>query len=163
MDENGANPTAVVEAPRGFYPGRVDDKGRLKLPVKFQEYLASLSDKRLFVTSLGDDIARIYPNSVWKQNEKFFESFTEDPDTAERISFFADAYGSDTEMDAQGRVLLSPELRRALNLENTAVQVKAYRGHIHVYSQAMYDQFLASSAGNLKSDLRALQRKGLVG
>ncbi|MDX2153807.1 MAG: hypothetical protein SFV54_23900 [Bryobacteraceae bacterium] len=135
----------------------------MKLPVKFQEYLGSLSDKRLFVTSLGDNIARIYPNSVWKQNEKFFESFFEDPEQAERISFFANAYGSDTEMDAQGRVLLSPELRRYLSMEGAAVQVKYYKGHLQVYSQPYYDQYMASAGGNLVADLRALQRKGLVG
>ena len=29
---------AMVEPPRGMYPARVDDKGRLKLPVGFQDF-----------------------------------------------------------------------------------------------------------------------------
>ena len=39
-------------APRGMYPGRLDDSGRVKLPAKFQQYLAALPEKTLFVTSL---------------------------------------------------------------------------------------------------------------
>ena len=40
------------EPPNGMYPARVDDKGRLKLPVGFQEYISGLPEKKLFVTSL---------------------------------------------------------------------------------------------------------------
>ena len=58
-----------------MYPGKLDDKGRMKLPSVFAEYLAALSyvgQKKLFVTSLDGRIARIYPQEVWRQNELFF-------------------------------------------------------------------------------------------
>ena len=40
-----------LEPPRGIYPARLDDKGRLKLPVQFQQYLAAFPEKKLFVAS----------------------------------------------------------------------------------------------------------------
>ena len=73
-----------VEPPRGFFSAHVDDKGRLKLPVDVQQYLGAIGDDKLFVTSVDDRIARIYPISVWKGNEKVLEALaTEDPDAAE--------------------------------------------------------------------------------
>ncbi len=162
MDAEKPNQVEPIDPPRGFYPGRVDEKGRLKLPARFQEYLGSFSDKRLFVTSLGDGIARIYPNSVWKQNEKFFETYTENPRAAQRIAFLANALGSDTEMDSQGRVLLSPELRRKLGLENQPVQLLCYRGRIDVYSQTLFDQQMAMVEATQAEDLQALEKSGLI-
>ena len=40
----GAN---TVELPRGRYPGRLDDKGRLKLPAAFKEFFDGLPEKKL--------------------------------------------------------------------------------------------------------------------
>jgi len=53
---------APVEPPLGAYPATVDEKGRLKLPVNFKEYLESLEDGRLFVTTTDKRIARVYPS-----------------------------------------------------------------------------------------------------
>ncbi len=162
MEVDNGKPTPPIEAPRGFYPGRVDEKGRLKLPVKFQEYLASFTDKTLFVTSLGDRIARIYPNSVWKENEKVLATFTAKPEAARRVAFLANALGSDTEMDSQGRILLSPELRRKLGLENQPVQILAFRGRIDIYSQAMYDQQFSDAEAASREDRSVLEQFGWV-
>lgn len=161
MDPENLISAPKVEPPRGFYPGRVDEKGRLKLPAKFQEYLGSLADKTFFVTTLGDGIARIYPISVWKENESIFETFTEDPDAARRQAFLANAYGSDTEMDGQGRVLISPELRRKLELENQPVQMMFYRGRIDIFKQSAFDAELAEAEANSAKDRVALGKAGV--
>lgn len=161
MVPDSPNPAPKVEPPRGFYPGRVDDKGRLKLPTRFQEYLGSLPDKTFFVTTLGDGIARIYPISVWKENEAILDSFTEDPEAAQRQAFLANAYGSDTEMDGQGRVLISPELRRKLELENQPVQLMFYRGRIDVYRQSAFDSQLAEAETMSQKDRAALGKAGV--
>jgi MraZ protein len=149
------------EPPRGTYPARVDEKGRLKLPVCFQEYLAQLPEKKLFVTSLDGHIARIYPISVWRDNEKFFEDFTDDPQAAEDIAFLVNDLGSDAEIDSQGRVLLSPELRRALALENQSVRLLFYKRRIDVFSEAIYEERKRLAAEGRKEKILALERKGL--
>ena len=53
-----------------MYPARLDEKGRLKLPVEFQRYLAGLPEKKLFVTSKDRRMATVYPIGIWRENEK---------------------------------------------------------------------------------------------
>ena len=64
--EDGPSQPQKLEPPDGMYPARMDDRGRVKLPAAFQEYLNSLDDKKLFVTSLDRRIAQIYPIRAWR-------------------------------------------------------------------------------------------------
>ncbi len=41
-----------LEMPRGRFPGRLDDKGRLKIPTAFAQFFNSLPERKLFLTSL---------------------------------------------------------------------------------------------------------------
>lgn len=150
-----------VEPPRGMYPGRLDEKGRVKLPTAFQQFFMSLREKTLFVTSLDRRIAQIYPMHVWRHNEKFFESYRDDPKVARNIAFNAADLGSESEMDSQGRILFSPELRRALGIENQPVHLFAYRGRIEVLSEAIYEERRKEAAANAVEDLSKLEAAGL--
>ena len=105
---------AEVEHPRGIYPGRVDDKGRLKLPVDFQRYLTQTGAEKVFVTSFDERIGRIYPIPVWNENEKLLRTPNDNAPDADDLWFTANDLGGDSEMDAQGRLLMPPGLRRAL-------------------------------------------------
>jgi len=151
----------MVEPPRGMYPGRLDDKGRLKLPAPFQQYFAALREKKLFVTSLDRRIAQIYPIPVWRQNEKFFETYREDPRIARNVAFNAADLGAEAEMDAQGRILFSSELRRELGIENQPVRLFAYRGRIEVLSEKLYEERKHDAAQTAAEDVTKLEAAGL--
>ncbi len=151
----------MVEPPRGMYPGRLDEKGRLKLPTSFQQYFMALRDKKLFVTSLDRRTAQIYPMEGWRQTEKFFESYREDPRAARNIAFNAADLGSEAEMDNQGRILFSPELRRELGIENQPVHLYAYRGRIDVLSESIYEERRKEAATTAADDLTKLEAAGL--
>lgn len=147
-----------VGAPRGFYSARVDEKGRLKLPVNFQQYLG---DEKLFVTCLDTRIARLYPISVWQANEKRLAEMTQDPEVAEHIRFMADHYGADSEIDAQGRVLLPTELRRDLKLENQQVWLQCIQDAVSVFSKEIYDEQQRLARENLAEKLKLAKQNGL--
>ncbi|MFN7998890.1 MAG: hypothetical protein U0Q18_35025 [Bryobacteraceae bacterium] len=151
----------ISEPPRGMYPARLDEKGRLKLPAEFQRYVGNLTEKRLFVTSLDRRIATIYPIRVWKENERFFEGFVDDPETAERVAFNAADLGAETEMDAQGRIQFATELRRELGIENQTVRLQAYKGSIQVLSETIYQARRAQASKSPETDVKVLQRAGL--
>lgn len=151
----------LVEPPRGMYPARLDEKGRMKTPAAFQQYFANLPERKLFVTSLDRRIAQIYPMSVWRQNEKFFEEFRDDPEKSEKVAFNAADLGAETEMDAQGRILFSPELRRALGLENSPVRIHAYKGRIEVLSEAIYEARKRAASETAPDDVKTLEKAGL--
>jgi MraZ protein len=150
-----------AEPPRGIFPARVDEKGRLKLPSDFREYIASFGERKVFVTSLDVRTARIYPSSIWKDNQNFFEEFTEDPDAAEDVAFIANDNGADCDMDEQGRVLIPQELRRQLGIENQPVWLDCYKGSISVYSKDIYEERKQRAAEGLAEKVRALRKKGL--
>jgi MraZ protein len=153
--------TTPVEPPRGFFSAHVDDKGRLKLPVNFQTYLSAVDDSGIFVTSVDGRIARIYPNSVWKRNEKVLEDLAaEDPDAADALSFMANDLGGDAKMDPQGRLTLPTDLRRALGLENQEVRLDCSQGGINVYSMTEYEARKRQAQENLAEKLKIAKQKG---
>ena len=144
-----------------MYPARLDDKGRLRLPAAFQKYFGSLPDKRLFVTSLDRRIATVYTLRTWIENEKLFESCTDEPDRVENVAFNANDLGAETEMDSQGRIQFSPELRRELRIEDQPVHMQVYKGGIQVMSEAMYQARKVAASRTPEDDVRALRLKGL--
>ena len=150
-----------VEPPRGFFSAHVDDKGRLKLPVDVQQYLAAIGDESFFVTSVDDRIARIYPISVWKGNEKVLEDLAmENPDASEDLSILTNHYGADAKVDPQGRVTLPTDLRRALGLEDKEVRLDWSQSAINVYSMAEYEARMRRARENASDKLKAAKLKG---
>src|SRR4029077_823712 len=144
-----------------MYPSRMDDRGRIKLPVAFKEYLEKFEDKRLFVTSLDRRITQVYPIVLWKQTKKFLENFAEDPEAAENLAFNAADLGAETEMDAQARVLFSPELRRELGLEDQPVHLYAFGGHIEVLSETVYEERKPPPTAKPLEDRAKLRQAGM--
>jgi MraZ protein len=144
-----------------MYPGKIDDKGRLKLPAAFQQYFAALRERKLFVTSLDHCTAQIYPMQVWRGNEKFFENYRENVALAADVAFTANDLGAETEMDASGRISFSLELRRDLKIEDKPVRLYAYRGRIEVLSEEIYEQRKTQAAKTTTADVRTLEAAGL--
>jgi len=114
------------------------------------------------VTSLDRRIAQIYPMAVWRQNEKFFDNYRDDPRLARNVAFNAADLGAEAEMDAQGRILFSPELRRALDIENAPVHLFAYRGRIEVLSEKEYEERKREASATAPEDVAKLEAAGLV-
>ncbi len=159
MDEKPQ--TTPVEPPRGFFSAHVDDKGRLKLPVELQQYFTAIGDEKYFVTSVDDHIARIYPISVWKGNEKVLEELaTEDPDAAEALAFVANDYGAEAKVDGQGRMTLPTDLRRGLALENQEVRLDCSLGAVNIYSKAEYEARKQKAKELLADKLKTAKLKG---
>ena len=151
----------TVAYPRGVYSARVDDKGRLKLPTDFQHYLLALGETKVFITSLDERIARIYPISIWKANEKILRTST-DSEAADDLSFTANDLGSDGEMDSQGRLTLKTELRQTLGLGNQQVFLEHSRGHIKFYNEQVHEERRARARENRAVKLKALEDQGLL-
>jgi len=153
--------TTPVEPPRGFFSAHVDDKGRLKLPVEVQSFLGGFGDEKLFVTSIDDRIARIYPISVWKGNEIVLEELAKaDPEAAEALAFVANDYGAEAKIDPQGRVTMPTDLRRALALESQEVRLDCTQNAINVYSKAEYEARKRQHRENLAEKLKTAKLKG---
>lgn len=149
------------EPPQAIYHSRVDDKGRLKLPRDFESFLGAFDEQQFFVTTLDERVVRIYPMSTWRLNASFFEDCQEDPDTVEDVAFAAKVYGATSPLDKDGRILIPPQLRRKLDIENQPVWVGFFKGAVEVYSEAVYQERMQRASVNLKEKLRVLRKMGL--
>ena len=64
-------------------------------------------------------------------------------------------------MDSQGRILLSPELRREVGIEDQPVRIYAHKGKIEILSEKVYQERKQQAAELTDDDLAALQTAGL--
>jgi MraZ protein len=156
-----ASNASPVELPRGRYPGRLDDKGRLKLPTAFAQFFNSLPERKLYLTSLDRRIGQIYPIAEWRANEKFFDAFQDNPEAAQNIAFNAADLGTDVEMDGQGRITVHPDLRRELGMEGQELHLIAYKGHVQVLTEERYQEQKRQATANTPADLNVLKKAGL--
>ena len=149
----------TAEHPHSIAQASVDEKGRLKLPAEFLEYLEALKVTRVFITTFDLRLARIYPMRVWEVNEALFEN-SSDP-AAERLALLAKAYGGNAEIDKSGRVLLPAKLREILNLEKQPVWLDVYHGRINVVTRQIHDERMQLAKANMSEDLKTLEKLGL--
>ena len=151
-----------VEHPRGIYPARVDEKGRLKLPADFHRYLTELGATKVFVTSFDERMGRIYPIAVWKQVVGMLSAAGEEADDGEDLLFTANDLGADAELDPQGRLLVPSTMRKAMNLENQPVWLEHQKGHIKLFGAEVYEERKQRAAQNRGDKLKGFERKGLL-
>jgi len=64
-------------------------------------------------------------------------------------------------MDSQGRILLSPELRREVGIEDQPVRIYAHKGKFEILSEKVYQQRKQEAAALTEDDLATLQVAGL--
>jgi len=159
VDQTGGQ-VSIAEPPLGLFEAKCDEKGRLKLPVRFATYLKALEDK-VFITTLDMRIARIYPRTVWESNQNLFENAGEDTESAEDIAFIANVYGDFSDVDEAGRVLMPTDLRRKLEIEKQPVWLDYYRGRINVFPKRIYDERMQRAVVNLGDKVKNLEKKGL--
>lgn len=144
-----------------MFTGKLDDKGRLKLPVAFQEYLKSFGEQKFFVTSLDRRLAQIYAMPLWRQNEKFFDEYQGDPEKVGNIAFNAADLGADAEMDSQGRITFNTDLRRELDLEGNDLHLYAFHGRVEILNEAVYQQRKRAAQQDPSGDVNDLRKQGL--
>ena len=147
----------MPDMPNGMYNARLDERGRIKLPADFQRFFGLLKEKKLFVTSVDRRIARVYPIAAWREYEKSLETYRDDPKAAKRMRFNAADLGGESEMDGQGRILFSPELRRELAIENQSVRIQKVQGWIEVLSEKIYEEMKQDAAQVTIDDVTKLE------
>jgi len=159
--ENSAALLLMVEPPRGMYTAKLDPGGRIKLPTAFLPFFHALREKTLFITSLDRKIAQIYPLAIWRENEKWFETYRDDPSLAKNLAFNAADLGAEASMDSQGRILFPQELRQELGIENQPVRIYAYKGRFEVLSEKVYQERRHEAAQLSTADVAKAEAAGL--
>jgi len=101
----------------------LDIKGRLAVPTRHRDVLLERCGGHLVITADPDGCLLIYPLPEWEVIQQKLDSLSNlDPrvrDLQRRLVGFA----MDTQMDAAGRLLVSPALRRRAQLDKNVVLV----------------------------------------
>jgi len=95
---------------RGNYPAKVDEKGRLKIPVSFLDELKEYGNQ-FYITSPTGETARIYPMKVWNEIEDKLAKLPSSNKSKRKFLMRTSYFGQAVELDGQGRVLLPSVLR----------------------------------------------------
>lgn len=144
---------------RGNHPARVDDKGRLKIPSGFLQFLQTSYGPDLFVTSITGENVQIYPMEIWADIERKLASM---PDShpakvkfLDRVHFFGQAVA----LDRQGRLVIPALLRDKARMSGT-VAVLGKSKFLEVWNQ---EYFLEKMEGDplTDQDRRDLSQYGL--
>jgi MraZ protein len=103
----------------GRYAHNLDAKGRLAIPARYREALA----EGVVLTRGIDRCLALYPMAAWRPlAEKVAALPLTDADARNfRRLVFAEA--ADLNLDAQGRILVPPDLRRYAGIEREALVV----------------------------------------
>ena len=102
---------------RGNYPARVDEKGRLKVPVPFKDDLEENYGKHFYITSLDGQYVRIYPLEEWNKLEEKLQAASSFNRTRRKFLDRTNYFGQLVEMDKQGRVLIPAVLREEAEMK----------------------------------------------
>ena len=106
---------------RGATKVTLDAKGRLAIPTRYRERIASRCDGHLVVTVDKDYCLLLYPLPDWEEIERKLMRLPSLDRRARRLQRLMVGHATEVEVDGHGRILLSRELREFAGLGKQAV------------------------------------------
>ncbi len=108
---------------RGASKVSLDAKGRMAIPTKYRERLIARCDGACVVTVDKDNCLLVYPLPDWEELERKLVRLPSMNKVARRIVRIMVGYATEVDMDGNGRVLISKELREFAGLEKNAMLI----------------------------------------
>ena len=145
---------------RGATKVTLDAKGRLAIPTRYRERIATRCDSQLVVTLDRDHCLLIYPLPDWEEIERKLVRLPSLQKRTREMQRIMLGYATEVDVDGAGRILLSRELREVAGLERTAMLIG--QGHkFELWDEerwnAIRDNWLnADDDGDLPPELESL-------
>lgn len=124
----------------------LDTKGRLSVPTRYRDVLSATSASQLTITRHPHGCLMIFPRPEWETFRCRIASMPMSAQWTKRL-FLGSAM--DVEMDATGRILVSPELRSATGLTKEATLL-GMGNHFELWDAVTY---AAAEAEQLKGGM----------
>ena len=113
----------------------LDAKGPLSVPTRHRDALSATAAGQLTITTHPHGCLMVFPRPEW---EKLRERIGQLPMAPQWRKRFFLGTAMDVEMDATGRVLVSPELRQAAGIAKDAILL-GMGNHFELWDKATYD------------------------
>lgn len=114
----------------------LDAKGRLSVPTRHRDVLAANAGGQLTITRHPHGCLMLFPRPEW---ERFRERIAALPMSAQWWKRIFLGNAMDVEMDATGRLLISPELRAAAGLARDGMLL-GMGNHFELWDKARYEE-----------------------
>ena len=124
---------------RGVSTVNLDAKGRFAIPSKYRERLVEQCASQLVITVDTDGCLLVYPEPVWLVIEKKLKDLPSFNKAARILQRLYIGYASEVEMDAQGRVLLSPKLREYAELDKK-IAIVGQGDRLEIWDEETWDK-----------------------
>lgn len=108
---------------RGVAQLNLDSKGRLAVPARFRDALVARCSGHLVVTADSDRCLLVYPLPDWEPIEQKLMALSSFNAQIRELQRRLVGYAEDVVMDATGRILVPPALRRYAQLDKTVMLV----------------------------------------
>ena len=124
----------------------LDGKGRLSVPTRYRDVLGSTASRQLTITKHPHGCLMIFPRNEW---EKFRDRISSLPMQAQWWKRIFLGNAMDVDMDASGRILISPELRAAAGVSKDTVLL-GMGNHFELWDA---DVYAAQEAEHMKGGM----------
>ena len=121
----------------------LDAKGRLAIPTKHREALAS-GDGMIVLTAHPDRCLLLYPRATFEPISAKLSTLSSFDEKVRWWQRLVVGYSEHLEVDSSGRILVSPTLRKFADLKKTVMLV-GQGTHFEVWDGEMWDQKLADA------------------
>ena len=108
---------------RGATKVTIDAKGRLAIPTRYRDRIISRCDGQLVVTVDKDYCLLLYPYPDWEEIERKLMRLPSLNKQARRLQRLMVGYATEIEMDGNGRILLSKELREISSIDRQSILI----------------------------------------
>ncbi len=117
----------------------LDAKGRLAIPTRYRDALQNMSQGHLVITAHPHRCLLLYPRTAWEPiRDTIMRKSGLDRQTA-LLQGLLVGYADDVEMDAAGRVLVSPALRKFAGIERELMMF-GQGSHFKLWSPSTWEQ-----------------------
>ena len=129
------------------------------MPTRYRERLAARCDGRLIVTVDKDKCLLVFPLPDWEELERKLVRLPSMDKAVRRVLRIMVGYATDVEMDANGRILVSRELREFASLEKNAMLI-GQGNKVELWDEATWnekcDAWLDEDDGELSAGLESI-------
>lgn len=140
----------------GEYEHTMDPKGRISMPARFRDKLS----ETFYITKGLDQCLFIFPESEWLNIEEKLKALPLTQKNARQFvrAFYAGAM--DCELDKQGRMMLSQNLREHAQLDKEVVLI-GVSTRIEVWSKAAWETYQQDESQSYEALAEQLAQLGI--
>ncbi len=144
---------------RGRSVHSLDQKGRVAIPARFREVIRANGDERLVITNL-DRCLVAYPFEEWRKLENEAAKLSSvEPQVLAWMRYFISG-ATEVNLDKQGRVLISPDLRKFAGLADK-VTLSGMLNRFEIWDQERWEQEMERSQAGFEDISRSLAQLGI--